>query len=91
MPWHHYVVIDNWKAVMAWQPLLPDQVLVSLLDRCFFPRWLQTLTAWLNTSPNYDEVGVWYKGWKSVLPDRLISHPTVKGVYRLIIHRTDRL
>ncbi|XP_067941589.1 tuftelin-interacting protein 11-like [Watersipora subatra] len=71
-------VMDNWKWVMSWQQLLPDQTLVNLLDRCFFPRWLHTLANWLNTAPNYDEVGVWYKGWKSVLPERLITHPTIK-------------
>lgn len=64
---------------MAWQDLLPDQVLVNLLDRCFFPRWLQVLTNWLNASPNYEEVGVWYKGWKIIIPERLHSHPIVKG------------
>lgn len=72
-------VVDNWKWVMAWQQVLSDQVLVNLLDRCFFSRWLRTLANWLNTAPNYDEVGVWYKGWKTVLPDRLIGHPVVKG------------
>lgn len=71
--------LDNWKWVMAWKDLISAQLLVTLLDRCFFRRWLQTLVNWLNTSPNYQEVGVWYKGWKTALPEHLISHPLVKG------------
>ncbi|KAF6018401.1 TFIP11 [Bugula neritina] len=43
--------MDNWKWVMAWKDLISAQLLVTLLDRCFFRRWLQTLVNWLNTSP----------------------------------------
>jgi len=41
---------------MAWVGLVADQTIISMLERHFFPRWLQTLTTWLNTSPNYEQV-----------------------------------
>jgi tuftelin-interacting protein 11 len=35
---------------------------------------------WLTHAPNYDEIGNWYRGWKSMLSETLLAHPSVKGM-----------
>jgi tuftelin-interacting protein 11 len=36
------------------------------------------LNAWLNTNPNYQEIQRWYSGWRSLLPQAIISHTIIK-------------
>lgn len=50
----------------------------SLLERHFFPKWLQTLVIWLNQAPNLDQVSRWYTGWKAQLSADLLDMPAVK-------------
>lgn len=76
-----YFISDNWNWVMEWSELLPVHGMASLLDKTFFPKWLQVLTLWLNLSPNYDQVTNWYTGWKSMISDQLMAQPVIKGYY----------
>jgi tuftelin-interacting protein 11 len=71
-------VMEPWHWVMAWQELVPTASLVSLLERAFFPKWLQMLSIWLNSTPNYDEVSAWYTGWKGMFSEKLLQHPNIK-------------
>lgn len=64
---------------MEWTELLPVHVMASLLDKSFFPKWLQVLTLWLNLTPNYDQVTNWYTGWKRMISEPLMTQPAVKG------------
>jgi tuftelin-interacting protein 11 len=66
---------------MDWQELLPVHTLASLLERFFFPKWLQILTMWLNHAPNYDEITNWYMGWKGMMSESLLAQPAVKGSF----------
>ena len=36
------------------------------------------MNAWLNTDPNYQEIQRWYSGWRSLLPQAVISHTVIK-------------
>lgn len=74
----HQQLLDPWQWFMVWEDMMPVQSMVSLLDKHFFPKWLQVLCAWLGHSPNYDEVTKWYMGWKSMFPSEFLSQPTVK-------------
>lgn len=73
-------LLDVWNWVMAWQDMMPEPCMVTLLEKNFFPKWLQVLCAWLTHNPNYEEVTKWYTGWKSMLPAPLLGHPTIKGM-----------
>ncbi|XP_054276836.1 tuftelin-interacting protein 11-like [Macrosteles quadrilineatus] len=86
----HQQHLDNWNWVMEWQELLPSHVLASLLDKSFFPKWLQVLTLWLNLNPNYDQVTNWYTGWKSVLPEPLLNEPVIKEHLRSALELMNR-
>lgn len=61
-----------------WQTLVPVPLMCSLLERHFFPKWLQTLVIWLNQAPNLDQVSRWYSGWKAQLSSDILDTPTVK-------------
>jgi len=74
----HQQHLEPWHWVMAWEDFLPLQGFVLLLDRNFFPKWLNVLCIWLGRNPNYDEVTKWYLGWKSMFSERLHAHPTIK-------------
>lgn len=64
---------------MSWVDMLPHSSLVTLLEKHFFPRWLQVLGTWLSgPNPNYYEVTSWYQGWKTLFPQQLLSDTTVK-------------
>lgn len=63
----------------AWSDLLPVPTLVDLLDQHFFPKWLKTLTMWINMNPNHEQISNWYTGWKSLMPAIIVEHPTIKG------------
>jgi len=65
---------------MSWVDMLPHNSLITLLEKHFFPRWLQVLGTWLSgPNPNYYEVTSWYQGWKTLFPQQLLSDSTVKG------------
>ena len=64
---------------MDWEDLMPVHTMASLLDKLFFPKWLQVLTVWLNHSPDYEQVSKWYSGWKSMFSESLLQQPVIKG------------
>ncbi|XP_048361792.1 tuftelin-interacting protein 11-like [Sphaerodactylus townsendi] len=64
--------------VLDWEGLIPPSCLAGLLERHFFPRWLQALRSWLSNDPNYEEVAQWYLGWKARFSDQLLAHPSIK-------------
>ena len=76
----HQQHLDQWNWVYEWATILPIQIMVGLLDKFFFPNWLQVLAFWLNHSPNYDQITNWYMGWKGMLNDKLLAEPVVKGM-----------
>ncbi|KFM56990.1 Tuftelin-interacting protein 11, partial [Stegodyphus mimosarum] len=78
----HQQHLDVWNWVMAWLDMMPEPCMITLLEKNFFPKWLQVLYTWLTHSPNYEEVTKWYTGWKSMLPPSLLTHPTIKEQFR---------
>ncbi|QQP33031.1 Tuftelininteracting protein 11like [Caligus rogercresseyi] len=74
-----------WNAVMEWVDLLPINVIVGLLEKHFFPKWLQVLASWLNHCPNYNEVSKWYEGWKSIVYPEILAHSQVKHHFVLAL------
>ena len=74
-----YFLTDNWNWVTEWCEMLPAHAMAALLDRCFFPKWLQTLNVWLKMNPNFDEVNRWFTGWKTRIPDYIKSDKLYTG------------
>lgn len=59
--------------------MLPPYTMAGLLEKFFFPKWLQVLRFWLKHNPNFDEIRNWYNGWRKLVSDNLQAQPTVKG------------
>ncbi|RZF44102.1 hypothetical protein LSTR_LSTR004474 [Laodelphax striatellus] len=75
----HQQHLDNWKWVMDWSEMVPVYSMASILDKSFFRKWMQVLSLWLNVAqPNYDQVSNWYQGWKAMIPQRLLTEPSVQ-------------
>ena len=64
---------------MLWKDLIPLPAMVTLLERNFFPKWMQVLCTWLGNLPDYNEVTKWYTGWKSMFSSELLAAPPIKG------------
>uniref|UniRef100_UPI00358ECF24 tuftelin-interacting protein 11 n=1 Tax=Myxine glutinosa TaxID=7769 RepID=UPI00358ECF24 len=77
----HQQHLDPFRWVMDWEGMLSISSLVSLLDKRFFPKWLQVLCAWLTNGPNYEEIVKWYQGWKSLFSELLLAHPTMRDKF----------
>ncbi|XP_041095950.1 tuftelin-interacting protein 11-like isoform X2 [Polyodon spathula] len=74
----HQQHMDPFQWVLDWEGMLSPSSLVGMLDKHFFPKWLQVLCSWLSNNPNYEEITKWYLGWKSMLSDAVLAHPSVK-------------
>ncbi|KTF82103.1 hypothetical protein cypCar_00034866 [Cyprinus carpio] len=74
----HQQLLEPFSWVMDWEGMLSVSTMVGLLDKNFFPKWLQVLCSWLSNNPNYEEITKWYLGWKSLLSENLLSHPLIK-------------
>lgn len=59
--------------------MLSVTLMAQLLEKYFFPKWLQMLTIWLNQSPDYHQVSNWYSYWKGLLNDEMLSQTNIKG------------
>jgi tuftelin-interacting protein 11 len=85
----HQQCLDLWHWVMSWQDLLSTHIIASILEKHFFPRWLNVLFNWLSNGPNFDEVSKWYSGWKSMLSPQLQSHPSIKDALKRALDMMD--
>ncbi|XP_063992743.1 tuftelin-interacting protein 11 [Diachasmimorpha longicaudata] len=86
----HQQHLDHWNWVYEWATLLPPHTMVGLLDKFFFPKWLQVLALWLNHSPNYDQITHWYMGWKNMLSEKLLAEPLVKDHFKKALDMMNR-
>ncbi|CAB1322050.1 unnamed protein product [Coregonus sp. 'balchen'] len=77
----HQQQMETFNWVLDWEGMLSPSSLVSLLDKHFFPKWLQVLCSWLSNSPNYEEITKWYLGWKSMFSDAVLAQPLVKDKF----------
>jgi len=63
---------------MVWGNLMSASTFINLWVNEFFPKWLKILVAWLQNSPNYEEITQWYLGWKQFFPPEMQSHPLIQ-------------
>ena len=82
--------LDVWNWVLEWKDLIPMVSMVSLFEKYFFPKWLQVLVTWLNNAPNYEEIAVWYTGWKSLFPVELAQQSSIKELFTRALELMNR-
>uniref|UniRef100_A0A8C3QGI9 G-patch domain-containing protein n=1 Tax=Cyanoderma ruficeps TaxID=181631 RepID=A0A8C3QGI9_9PASS len=77
----HQQHMDAFYWVIDWEGMISVSSLIGLLEKHFFPKWLQVLCFWLSNSPNYNEIIKWYLGWKSMFSDQVLAHPSIKDKF----------
>ncbi|EZA47999.1 hypothetical protein DMN91_011683 [Ooceraea biroi] len=86
----HQQHLDQWNWVYEWKELIPTHIMAGLLDKFFFPKWLQVLVLWLSHSSNYDQVTTWFMGWKGLLSDKLLMEPAIKEHFKKALEMLNR-
>lgn len=86
----HQQHLDSWNWVMDWNDMLSVGNMTLILDKFFFPRWLQTLAMWLNHNPDYTQVTDWYSGWKRMMPEALLQQPSIKENFHKALEMMNR-
>ncbi|KAL3242180.1 hypothetical protein MRX96_047801 [Rhipicephalus microplus] len=86
----HQQHLDVWQWVMAWEDLCPASSMATLLEKTFFPQWLQVLAGWLQHNPNYQEISKWYTGWKSLFSDALLQQTCVREQFKVALDMMNR-
>ncbi|XP_055855811.1 septin-interacting protein 1 [Episyrphus balteatus] len=82
--------LELWNQVWEWNELIPPLLMGQMLDKFFFPKWMQVLVLWLNQSPDFDQISRWYTGWKSVLGEELLKLPMIKEHLRRALEMMHR-
>ncbi|CCX13523.1 GC-rich sequence DNA-binding factor-like protein-domain-containing protein [Pyronema domesticum] len=74
--------LDALEDVFKWTGFFKPSTLGQLMEKEFFPKWLDVLHQWLTASPVFTEVQEWYMFWQEVFPGELRSSPAVKEGFR---------
>jgi tuftelin-interacting protein 11 len=74
--------LEVFNQVWEWNEVVSPITMANILDKYFFPKWMQTLVLWLNQAPNFDEISRWYTGWKALLSEAVLKQTNINEHFR---------
>lgn len=74
----NHQILDPFNWAMSWSDMMSPVHLASLFEKQFFPKFTAILKTWLASNPNYNEVIMWYQGWKGLFPANLLHTPVIR-------------
>lgn len=82
--------LEQWNQVWEWNEIISPLLMAEMLNKFFFPKWMQTIVIWLNQNPNLEQVSRWYSGWKSRLSETVLQQVSVKEHFRRALELMQR-
>ncbi|KAH8926489.1 TFP11-domain-containing protein [Atractiella rhizophila] len=70
--------LDALEQVLLWKELLRGEYIDQLLEKEFWPKWIDALYTWLVADPNTKEIADWYDWWKDYFGEDINSLPGFK-------------
>ena len=81
----NHQVLDPFNWVLSWADMISPVYLASVFEKHFFPKFIAILKTWLSSNPNYNEVIMWYQGWKGLFPPNILHTPPVRSNLHLCL------
>eukprot|EP00116_Pleurobrachia_bachei_P001896 sb/3462158/ len=75
----NHQILDQFTWTINWSDMISPVHLGSVFEKNFFPKFTAILKTWLSSSPNYNEVIMWYQGWKGLFPGNLLQTPSIRN------------
>ncbi|KAI0738635.1 TFP11-domain-containing protein [Daedaleopsis nitida] len=64
--------------VMSWEQILRPSIISQIIEKEFFPKWLDVLYIWLiQPNPSFEEVSRWYSFWKDTFSEDIQGMPGI--------------
>lgn len=86
--------LESFNQVWEWNEILSivcgDGTMAQILNKFFFPKWIQTLVIWLNQNPNLEQVSRWYSGWKGRFSEAILQQNMIKEHFRRALEMMHR-
>jgi len=76
--------METLQRVFAWSSIIRNTIFTQILEKEFFPKWLDVLHIWLiQPRVSFEEVAQWYSFWKETFPASIRDLPAInKGFMR---------
>lgn len=73
--------IEPFQWFILWNDIIPEPLMITIFEQEFFPKWRNVLYKWLNSNPQFEEILIWYNGWKSIFPENIGQNSRIQSLF----------